>query len=267
MAIIKEEYIDNKDIKYKWKITLSNGVVGKQIELDGVLTKYIITKKGKVYNIETEEMKKIYIPPNGYKTTHIKSEKTGKSNTLSIHRLIALGWIPNPENKPIINHIDGNKLNLKLKNLEWCTYSENNKHAFDTGLKKPSRVASEKCNLTKHSVEQVISVCEYLQIGYTPKAIHNIFNIDYDFAQKIYRRITWKHISCEYNFDKVIMYHKNFSLDEITKIKKLYDQGFKVKEITVIMNWEYTEKLRGNIRQLIRQIKRYEHREVQEKLL
>lgn len=51
-----------------------------------------------------------------------------------IHRLIAEAFISKVEGKNIINHIDGNKANNKINNLEWCTYSENNKHAYDTGL-------------------------------------------------------------------------------------------------------------------------------------
>lgn len=60
--------------------------------------------------------------------------KNNKTKRFLIHRLIATYFIPNPLNLPCINHIDGNKLNYNLNNLEWCTHSENTKHAFKIGL-------------------------------------------------------------------------------------------------------------------------------------
>lgn len=60
-----------------------------------------------------------------------------RAQNKTVHRLVALAFIPNPKNKPCINHIDGDKLNNNINNLEWCTYSENNLHGLRTGLITP----------------------------------------------------------------------------------------------------------------------------------
>jgi len=58
----------------------------------------------------------------------------GKQKHLYVHRLVAETFIPNPENKPCVNHIDGNSKNNNIGNLEWCTYAENVHHAYKIGL-------------------------------------------------------------------------------------------------------------------------------------
>lgn len=62
--------------------------------------------------------------------------KDNKSKLFSVHRLVAIHFIPNPEGKEFVNHKDGNKLNNNADNLEWCTRSENTIHAYKTGLCK-----------------------------------------------------------------------------------------------------------------------------------
>lgn len=70
---------------------------------------------------------------SGYK--YVSLSKDGKQKQGKIHRLECIAFLSNPENKRCVNHKDGIKLNNELSNLEWSTHSENNKHAYKTGLK------------------------------------------------------------------------------------------------------------------------------------
>lgn len=68
----------------------------------------------------------------------------GGGNGRDVHRLVAIAFVPNPDNKPEVNHIDGNSLNNRADNLEWVTRSENELHAYRIGIKKNAN--GERCN-------------------------------------------------------------------------------------------------------------------------
>lgn len=93
---------------------------------------YTINTDGVVVNKVTGHIKSIHIGKNGYKVVSLYNK--GETKDCLLHRLLALAFIPNPENKPQVNHIDGVKTNNALANLEWVTQSENIQHAYDTGL-------------------------------------------------------------------------------------------------------------------------------------
>ena len=95
---------------------------------------YAITKFGSVYSRRTG--KKLTPKKNWDGYLRVQLWDNGKCYFAAIHRLVAETFIPNPEGKPFVNHIDGDKSNNYVGNLEWCTQKENILHAWKTGLSK-----------------------------------------------------------------------------------------------------------------------------------
>ena len=129
--------------------------------------KILLTRSGKI----SEGYKNNY----GYKYISIKS--SGKKKNFLIHRLVALTFIPNKLNKPCINHIDGNKENNDISNLEWCTHKENMIHATKHKLCTNSSLTGENHNTSKHTD----LVCreirnEYSKGVYTMRDLASIYN-------------------------------------------------------------------------------------------
>jgi len=95
----------------------------------------------------------------------INSQKSNRK----LHRLVALAFIPNPENKPQVNHKDGNKLNNCVDNLEWATAKENTQHAWKNGLNEHIRVSRFKPVVDIITGEKYVSLtqaCENIKENY-----------------------------------------------------------------------------------------------------
>jgi hypothetical protein len=93
---------------------------------------YSVDQSGVVYSSRTKKALIGKTDRYGYKVVLLCVG--GKRKHATVHRLVALTFIPNPENKPTVNHKDGNKQNNNVDNLEWASFSENNQHRFDAGL-------------------------------------------------------------------------------------------------------------------------------------
>lgn len=112
-------------------------------------------KKNKTLFIPEKILKPCLCGKGYYRVSLRKGNKTYEKY---IHQLVALHFVSNPLNYTVVNHIDGNKINNYYKNLEWVTYSQNNQHAYNTGLKN----RGEKFYNSKLTEE---NVCEILSKG------------------------------------------------------------------------------------------------------
>lgn len=111
-----------------------NNVNWKDIE--GYNDNYTVSENGDIYSKKRNIIMKSAL---GQLYLLVSLRHEGRSFTKTVHRLVAEHFIPNPLNKPEVNHIDGNKLNNNVCNLEWVTSSENSLHAIKTGLQKPTK--------------------------------------------------------------------------------------------------------------------------------
>ena len=130
---------ENESVSELWKdIPKYDGLY--QINIYGEvrsLERKVLGAKGQCQRIAYGKIKKQTLRANGYYAVGLW--KDNKQKIEYIHRLVAIVFIPNPNNLSEINHIDGNKTNNKIENLEWCDGSHNVQHAYDTGLNSKAK--------------------------------------------------------------------------------------------------------------------------------
>lgn len=149
---------------------------------------------GQAYHILKCRILKQRLISTGYLMTTMS--KNGKAITPLVHRLVAETFIPNPENKPTVNHINGNKTDNRLENLEWCTYSENEQHAWKTGLKIPYERKKGEDNSNSKLTDNEVYVIKGLlkETSLNLKEIGEIFDVKRSTINNIKRGVSWKHI-------------------------------------------------------------------------
>ena len=138
---------------------------------------YIITTDGRVFSMKSMKFLTSNIDGHGYLGVTLTNENGSK--TKKIHKLVAKAFIANPHHLPQVNHIDGDKTNNNVENLEWCSPSENAKHAYRNGLRKDMSSDNKfiRCIETGEVFTSIKSAARYFgcEVSVISKHLRGIF--------------------------------------------------------------------------------------------
>lgn len=159
-----------------------------QISNFGRVKSFVVTKKGRIRK---------GVPALGYPQVQLKGYGNGTFETGKIHRLVALAFIPNPDNLPEVNHIKGNRGDCRAWRLEWSTASDNMKHAY--------RVLGKKNNLenqkgeghynAKFKKDDILKIRQLAkEKSHTYRQLAEIYNTSKSVIYKIISKKRWTHI-------------------------------------------------------------------------
>lgn len=145
---------------------------------DGV---YEVSSSGEVRNAVTGRVLRQW-ENHGYK--YVSFNRGGKKTGHRVHRLVAVAFIPNPENKPTVNHLNGVKTDNNVSNLEWCTYQENERHSVDVLGKRSTRGF-----FTDEQIREIRNS------GKRAAVLAREYGVSISIMQHILNRITYKHVA------------------------------------------------------------------------
>lgn len=120
--------------------------------------------------------------------------KDGTKKVESIHRLVASCFLPNPYNLPQVNHIDGNKTNNYVSNLEWCTGKENMQHRINILKVKPWKNGSE-CNFHKLTEKEIYEIADLIKKGVRKNKIAKMYSVVPSTITELSSGRSWKHLN------------------------------------------------------------------------
>jgi hypothetical protein len=170
----------------------------KEIVINGIRTQYKVSDiDGVIINDDSGHIMKHQINKYGYHVVLLSV--AGKPMTMLVHRLVAMAYIPNPENKRTVNHKTGDKNKNSVTDLEWATDKENVDHAWNTGLCRHR--SGEDIGNNVYTSNQIHEVCKMIENG----EISNILishqtGVRENIISFIRRGKLWRDISSKYNF-------------------------------------------------------------------
>lgn len=222
----------------------------KYIYLNNEKTKYIITEYGDIFNSLTDHKMTLQLNKDGYYI--VRLTHNGETNTFVVHRLVAETFIPNPENKEEVHHINRVRTDNRVTNLMWCTRKEHFEiEREDFG--KFVRSKGENHGSAKYSDETIRQAALDLSSGISRKDVSRKYSIDMNTLYRIYNKISWTYLTEDIEFPKLKkQINDNYSNELKDNILNLLNDGYSPKDIAKELDLDYTKKLRNYIKTMKR---------------
>lgn len=215
---------------------------------------YSITKDGRVFSSKCNRFLKGWINDSGYQSVGLYNSHEPKMYNFMVHRLVAEAFIPNPENKEQVNHIDGNKTSNSIENLEWATASENSNHASSLGLsmgKFKNELTPEMTDgdvihdwkksgkpYAQWSEDEARNAASLLEDGFRVcdvSAMTGLCRRGLQFMRDGERM--WGYLSKEYDFS-ILSRKEQLSVEKVVDICKLLESGISINSVAIQLQVE-----------------------------
>ena len=188
LCLVSGQFYLIMDHKEEWK------------DIDGFDGVYKVSNHGKIISYLTNpKLLAGTINESGYRYANLR--KMNQTKCLRWHRIVAKAFLPNPNNLPEINHIDGNKLNNCVSNLEWCTRKQNMVHAKENGLMPSDVDAKHLYKKGESNIKSKLKKNEVLEIrrmyklgGCTHRDLAKHFGISRGHVSRVLSKHVWTHI-------------------------------------------------------------------------
>ena len=201
--------------------------IGKALIIDDVVPgRYAVSSDGKLFDFKYNRIINGHLNRGYYRVTLMQTNSKQKSYYM--HTLVAVMYIEDSREDNTVNHIDGDKLNNDVSNLEWLTHRENMQHAMLTGL----------LNRKPLFEEDVIKICELRQSGLSSIDISNKLGIHQRTIEGITNGYNWVDISSKYMFPQKAG-RVMLSKDKVREVCFMFAKDYTIKEVSDILEIPY----------------------------